>query len=203
MKNFWKNIGYGILIFYGIGISGFIPYYNWQYARSNGVIKWVLFGEVVATAKGIAWPYFVAKSINLHNDTSNLNISKGNLSEDSKNSIIHMVNAIEYKNYGMKMIDKYYLSNPKSQIDLKEISVYLNYLEKALTEANKTNRYSLNSVYPELGDHFFQEFIKGLQYSVMSFENKDVQSIALGENLLHLWHKWYKENRSRIIKNLQ
>jgi hypothetical protein len=37
----------------------FAPLYNWRYARDNGVVKWVLFGEIVATAKAIIWPYYV------------------------------------------------------------------------------------------------------------------------------------------------
>ncbi len=76
MKKFWKNISYGILFIYGIGVTGFVPYYNWNYAKNNGFMKWVLFGEIVATAKGIAWPVFVAKSIALRDDTYNLNGAK-------------------------------------------------------------------------------------------------------------------------------
>ncbi len=37
----------------------FTPYYNWDYAKTHGFMKWFAFGEVVATAKAIAWPYFV------------------------------------------------------------------------------------------------------------------------------------------------
>jgi hypothetical protein len=33
-------------------------YYNWQFARTNGLLKWVLFGEIVSTAKSLIWPYF-------------------------------------------------------------------------------------------------------------------------------------------------
>lgn len=43
---------------YFISVMIFIPYYNWQYARSNGVLDWVLFGEIAATAKALIWPYF-------------------------------------------------------------------------------------------------------------------------------------------------
>lgn len=44
---------------YFISVMIFIPYYNWQYARTNGVLDWVLFGEIAATAKALVWPYFV------------------------------------------------------------------------------------------------------------------------------------------------
>lgn len=37
----------------------FVPLYNWRYARENGVVKWMLLGEIVATAKAVIWPYYV------------------------------------------------------------------------------------------------------------------------------------------------
>jgi hypothetical protein len=33
-------------------------YFNWQYAAKHGFASWLLFGEIVATAKSIVWPYF-------------------------------------------------------------------------------------------------------------------------------------------------
>jgi len=58
-----KNIVSGILraIFwiYLFSVSlVFLPYYNWQFAKANGFVKWLVFGEIVPTAKAIAWPYF-------------------------------------------------------------------------------------------------------------------------------------------------
>jgi|SRR5215510_9513596 len=37
----------------------FGPYYNWQYAKENGFVKWLFLGEIVPTAKAAVWPYFV------------------------------------------------------------------------------------------------------------------------------------------------
>ena len=36
-----------------------VPYFNWQYAKEHGFMRWLFLGEFVATAKGFAWPYFV------------------------------------------------------------------------------------------------------------------------------------------------
>ena len=47
-----------VLYFAAAGLV-FIPYYNWQYARDRGFASWLLFGEVVPTAKALVWPYFV------------------------------------------------------------------------------------------------------------------------------------------------
>lgn len=45
---------------YAVSVSlVFVPYYNWQFAKRNGFIKWFIFGEIVPTAKAMVWPYFV------------------------------------------------------------------------------------------------------------------------------------------------
>ena len=51
-------VGVAALYFFVASII-FVPLYNWRYARENGVVKWVLLGEIVATAKAIIWPYYV------------------------------------------------------------------------------------------------------------------------------------------------
>jgi hypothetical protein len=48
---------------YMVGFMVALPYFNWQYAQEYGFIKWIFFGEVVATVKGVVWPYFVATSL--------------------------------------------------------------------------------------------------------------------------------------------
>ncbi len=54
------KIAIGLLVIYfAIASLIFIPIYNWRYARENGVVKWVFFGEIVATAKAVVWPYYV------------------------------------------------------------------------------------------------------------------------------------------------
>ena len=45
-----------ILIVWLVG-SGFASlYYNWEYAKEHGFWAWLMFGEVIATIKGLLWP---------------------------------------------------------------------------------------------------------------------------------------------------
>ena len=48
-----------ILIPYGISVMIMSVYYNWEYANTNGFLAWLFFGEIIATVKGILWPFFV------------------------------------------------------------------------------------------------------------------------------------------------
>lgn len=35
------------------------PYFNWQYAKHHGFLKWLFLGEIIATAKSVVWPYYL------------------------------------------------------------------------------------------------------------------------------------------------
>lgn len=50
------KIATGLMYAYVIGIVLAMPYYNWIYARDHGFLKWVFFGEIVATVKAVIWP---------------------------------------------------------------------------------------------------------------------------------------------------
>lgn len=55
-------LSYALAGYIGLASLIFAPYYNYVYARDNGFMRWLLFGEVVATAKAIVWPYFLLAS---------------------------------------------------------------------------------------------------------------------------------------------
>lgn len=44
------------------GICGL--WFNYDYAKRHGFVEWLLFGEVVATAKAFVWPYYVYEGYN-------------------------------------------------------------------------------------------------------------------------------------------
>jgi len=48
-----------VVLYFGVASIIFAPLYNWRYASENGVVKWILLGEVAATAKAIISPYYV------------------------------------------------------------------------------------------------------------------------------------------------
>jgi hypothetical protein len=44
---------------YGLSVLILIPYFNWQYAKENGFLKWLILGEIVPTAQSVIWPYYI------------------------------------------------------------------------------------------------------------------------------------------------
>ena len=61
-KEFASAVFQIAIMFYCVSIGPAAMYFNWQYANQEGFIRWFWFGEVVATAKGLVWPYFVLES---------------------------------------------------------------------------------------------------------------------------------------------
>lgn len=55
-------LAYVLAGYVGLALLIFAPYYNYAYARDNGFLKWLCFGEIVATAKATVWPYFLLVS---------------------------------------------------------------------------------------------------------------------------------------------
>lgn len=52
-------IGQMILGVYALGVLVFGLYYNYEYANEHGFLAWVMFGEVIATAKSLFWPILI------------------------------------------------------------------------------------------------------------------------------------------------
>jgi hypothetical protein len=49
----------GLLIVYQLSVVLFALYFNYLYARENGFIQWIFFGEIIATLKALIWPVFI------------------------------------------------------------------------------------------------------------------------------------------------
>lgn len=51
MKKLITNPLGALIAIYFLSFFVFAPYFNWQYAKNNGFVKWLFLGEFVATAK--------------------------------------------------------------------------------------------------------------------------------------------------------
>jgi hypothetical protein len=176
MKKVWKS---AITIIFGAYVVSvtmvFTPYYNWQYAKSFGVVKWVLFGEVIATAKAVVWPYFVFGQ--------------------TGGTVSHFINAVNYENKATAIINRGGSNQQISQAEMEEI---VGYYKQALTEAKKADIESMNQHYSGFGDHFKSEFREGLELFIKSHESGDVVASLHSQELLDKWGNWYQANIDNI-----
>lgn len=85
MKNILQSTISAILGFYLITVTLAVPYYNWEYAKKNGFISWLLMGEIVPTLKAVVWPYYAFYNTTKPNTPQTApNLSAGELSLYSK-----------------------------------------------------------------------------------------------------------------------
>ena len=173
LRQIFDNIiGTVISLYFIVAFMVFTPYYNWNYAKTNGFIKWVLFGEVVATVKSIAWPYFVFFSL-------------------SGGSASHVSKAIDYSNKATAIINN---CGPYQLIAQSDMDAIIEHYKKALQEAKKADLESMNKHYLGFGDHFENEFIRGLELFIKSNEVGDPMSSIAAQAMLDRWGNWFSAN---------
>jgi len=108
------------------------PYYNWQYAKEHGFIKWLFLGEIVATLKSTAWPYFIFFSDHGSQATS----------PDEQ----HYVNSKKACDEAMKIIVK---TGDVARLSSEDKAKVADLLELAIAEANQVHLDYLQKVHPE------------------------------------------------------
>jgi hypothetical protein len=184
MKNLRQKVIIGIFVLYFIvAFVVYTPHYNWQYAKTHGFAKWIVLGEIIAIVKAVAWPYFVF-------DKTLTPLSQQLLPEiellDS-----HINKAIDYVNKAATTIDKIEDPYQTTRADREEV---IGYYKKALAEAKKADIESMNHHYTGFGDHFRDEFIKGLELFIQGYEKHDEMTFDASQALLRKWKNWYQAN---------
>jgi hypothetical protein len=48
-----------IMVAYLISVAFATPYFNWVFAKENGFLAWLFFGQIIPTFQAFVWPYFV------------------------------------------------------------------------------------------------------------------------------------------------
>ncbi len=154
-----------------------VPYFNWIYAKENGFVKWLVLGELVATGKGIIWPYYLFTK----ND-------KENFSE-------HLIKSIEYSNKTATVVNK---NHPFMALDVVEKKKFVDFKRDALEEGLLVNLDALNSRHPNFGNYFRDFYLKGLQILIEGYDKNNEQNVIQGFSLLDTWADWYSANLENI-----
>ena len=130
-------------------------YYNWQYARENGFMTWLLLGEIVPSAKSLVWPYFALQSRAQAQQQSRpqlgssdprvIGLTKQQVAEAEINKFLL---AIKYSQQASYLLASDLHENLAEHPKLQEIIADR---QKALEAADSVDADILNTVYPELG----------------------------------------------------
>ncbi|MFC1479164.1 hypothetical protein ACFL6F_01070 [Planctomycetota bacterium] len=187
-KNILIYILNTVFMLYFMSLMIMIPYFNWCYARDKGFVKWLFLGEIVATGKGIAWPFFVS-SLNKDNSSG--------WTEDEIDNAKHIISSfkadIEALNLQPEGANKYILSEEEANNILKLTRI-------ALLEAEMVKDNILRKAHPELESNFRNLYQKSLEIRILILEKpgKGFEAGIESAKLHSRWVDWYKENRNEI-----
>ena len=101
-------------------------------------------------------------------------------SEYTKSTVQYFVQSIEYNNQAtriMNMGGSYELVNPEHMDKIIEFK------KRALKEAKLVKIGKLNHRYPDFGNHFRDEFMKGLELFIEGVESNDNLKMLFGQSL--------------------
>ena len=178
MRKFKSFILHALFYVYFIPTFFFVPYYNWKYAKEKGFVKWVLLGEVVATAKAFVWPYFIF------------------FEKPKESHVSHFKKSLEYAVKSTEITNKrgdLYIKGDDSDMKLQ-----IDFQRKALKEAEKVDIEKLNKDHPNLGNHFRDEYMKGLHLYLKGYDEKRNEDLKEGQILFDNWGIWFIANFENI-----
>jgi hypothetical protein len=195
-RNRWLSLALSLYMA-TVGIA--VAYYNWQYARENGFARWAIFGEIVPTAKAIAWPYFalratapVAVPSPSKTEVDRTRLTKKQISESEVKKFIL---AINYSQQATYLLNSSPHENLEDYPNLKDI---LAYRRKALDVAKAVDPDILNDVFPDLGTRFKNQFVEAVSLFVQGCEKKSDDELSQSKLLNDQWADWYGANRKAI-----
>jgi len=105
----------------------------------------------------------------------------------------HLAQTIEYMN---KSKEYAATSNKPPQKIIQFKREYLNEIKSLDIE-------ELNKIYNDWGNHVRNEFIKGVELSLLGYAAGNQQKYLYGQRLLSLWFSWYFHNQSSIMEALR
>ncbi len=195
-KKIIRIVIYILLAIYLIPLIYFLLYFNWDYARKNGFVSWLCFGEVVVTAKSIIWPYYVF--LNKESDEIVI-INQNDLDSIShfKNSRINSDSALLLIRTSSIIGDSLEFQNITPS-DKKQI---INLLNTAIKEAKLVNNDLLDKIHPELPEKYTKHYIIGLEMIKAGINNNERNKFLLGYNYFGRYILWFQANEEDFLKN--
>lgn len=182
MKNIWKNIFTGVIYLYIISVSIiFVPYYNWNYAKTHGFAKWIFFGELVATAKAVVWPYYVFSStpVNRYDSPDDNHFRNSKKAFDEALMIVDKVGDVS-----------------KLPTDLKAKFAAL--LRLAIAEANQVQPLYLQKAHLDYPNMYEKKYKYGMSVMLQGIETDNTALVLEGAFACNEFSDWINAHKSEF-----
>ena len=182
MKKILVYILAGIVGLYFMSLAVMTPYYNWQYAKEHGFIKWLFLGEIVATLKSAAWPYFVFFP------------DRGFPADSSDER--HYVNSKKACDEAMKIIVK---TGDVARLSSEDKAKVADLFGLAIAEANQVQPTYLQKVHPQFPEMYEKKYKYAISLLIQGFRTDNTQMVlagAYGYNEFVVWMQAHAKDLS-------
>ena len=174
-----------ILYLYLFIASFFAIKFNYDYARENTFIDWILFGEIKPTLQGLVWPYYI-----FGKDKDEIN-KQFTTQEYFQNSINDIQKAFVIEEEKIK--NEIHFFNQQD-----EYSEAIELRRKALKNAEKVLIDELRkNLSDKIVNSFKNDFIKGLKLYFQGLENENKSKINSSTLLINNFGKIYGKWRDK------
>lgn len=173
MKKILVYILAGIVGLYFMSLAIMTPYYNWQYAKEHGFIKWLFLGEIVATLKSAAWPYFVFFS--------------DGASPTSSPDERHYVNSKKACDEAMKIIVK---TGDVARLSSEDKAKVADLLGLAIAEASQVQLAYLQKVHPQFPEMYEKNYKNSISLLIQGFRTDNIQLVLAGAYGYNEFAEW-------------
>jgi hypothetical protein len=165
----------------GVGIS--LLYFNWQYAKQNGFMSWLVLGQVVPSLQSAIWPYYVLH----HRETPGP-------ATDASSSLAHFAASIEFRNEATLLLEPPPGTIGQYSVPREKSDRALQLMRSALAESYRVPDDVLRTLHPDLPTQYEQDFRGGLKLyvDVLGQGRFDLAPEAVGR--LDRFGDWYNRN---------
>jgi hypothetical protein len=165
-----------IFSFYFVTIVFAVPYFNWRYANEHGFMSWIFFGEVIATAKSLVWPYFAFTG-----------------SGTASGPDAHFTNSKRSAEEALTILNRFDLG----RLPAKEGADVLRLLQEAVAEAELV-KDSYLQVHPEYARRYKEDYIGALRHLGEGIRENNATKQVLAAKKYNDFSDWVSSHRNEF-----
>lgn len=163
-----------------------VPLFNWRYAREHGFVSWLCFGEVVATAKAVAWPFYAITTLQNTDDAEEEIDTHFVKSRRASYQALHI---IDVEGGLLRLTDR----KRKEVVEL---------LESAAAEASLVQDSFLNEIHADFSHNWKQGYTAALTDLIQGLQTKDEQKQLAAVKKYNDFSDWV-QNHAREMRILR
>lgn len=148
MKKKLTPIGPALCNVYFFSMMFAVPYFNWRYAKEHGFVRWILFGEVIATAESLIWPYYAVVGFGPRGSRAGANTDE------------HFANSRRDSSEALSLIARF---GGLTELPPEQSAVVARLLQAAVSQAELVDDSYLRQIHPEFLRRFRDEYTGSLR----------------------------------------